>query len=158
MTEEEKKQPNPQDGKKEEKSNIDILKQYEEIKANSVSKEDYDKLKSEYDDAVSNYLSGNLQDSKKEENVDIAELRKELYSEKVSNLTDLEFMTKTLKLRETIIKNGGDDPFLGTLKGKAPTTAEREHAKEVAEKMKKMVNDAEGSDEAFHIILSQRVV
>lgn len=158
MTEEEKKGIIPQDGKKEEKSNLDILKEYEELKKNSVTKEEYEKLKNEYDEAVSNYLSGNIQETKKEEPVDMAKLRKELYSDSVTNLSDLQFMEKTLKLRDAIMENGGDDPFLGMLKGKAPTTAEREHAKEVAEKMQKMVEDADGSNEAFHIILSQRVI
>lgn len=158
MTEEEKKSIIPQDGKKEEKSNLDILKEYEELKKNSVTKEEYEKLKNEYDEAVSNYLSGNIQETKKEEPVDMAKLRKELYSDSVTNLSDLQFMEKTLKLRDAIMENGGDDPFLGMLKGKAPTTAEREHAKEVAEKMQKMVEDADGSNEAFHIILSQRVI
>ena len=139
-----------------------------DIKKNYVKKEDYDKVQNDYRDLVKSILDGGELPAKnpnEEEAPNISELRKELYSDPNKSFTNLEYVEKTLKLREEIIKETGKDPFLPAgIKGEDPfkTDAERANAEASAEKVAKILSDAvkeaNGDPETFDVILSKIIV
>lgn len=136
-----------------------------DIKTNYVKKEDYNKVLEDYRKLTSAILDGGDLPTNPdgEEGSDIATLRKELYDPNAS-LTNLDYVSKTLELREKIIKETGKDPFLPTGINGDPfkTDAERDAAIASAEKVAKVLGDAvkeaNGDPEVFDIILSKVIV
>ena len=125
-----------------------------DLKKNSVSKEDYEKLENENAKLLKALIDGEqiVAETGKAENVDVDKriegLRKELYVDD-SDLSDLEIASKTLELRKLIIDRDGEenDPFLPT--GITPTSYDIEKAQLVAQELQDAVDKAEGSDEVF---------
>lgn len=154
--EEEKQAPQPtQDPTPEE-----VL----DIKQNYVKKEEYAKVQEDYRKLVNSILEGGdlpaQQNSNGGKGVDKDQLRKELYDPNKS-LTNLEYVEKTLKLREEIMREGGKDPFLPTgIKGnpyqndQEQANAEASAAK-VAKVLGEAVREANGDPEAFDVILTK---
>lgn len=125
-----------------------------ELKKNSVSKEEYNKLEEENSKLLKALIDGDqiIANTGKAENVDIDSkidsLRKELYVDD-SDLSDLEIASKTLELRGLIIERDGEDndPFLPL--GITPTSFDIEKANLVAQELQDAVDKAEGSNEVF---------
>ena len=135
-----------------------------DIKNNYVPKKDYEALEGNYKKLASSILNGGElpTDPNGEEAPDIAKLRKELYDPN-NSLSNLDYVKKTLQLREEIIKETKKDPFLPTGINGDPfkTDQEREAAVQSAEKVAKVlqeaVDQADGDPETFDIILSKIV-
>ena len=97
----------------EENPDVDYIAAIQAIKESTVSKEQYDKLRvrnKQLLDALSS--GGSVEFESQPAKVDIAELRKKLYKTEGGDITDLEYISNTLKLREAIMQAGGRDPFL----------------------------------------------
>lgn len=128
------------------------LDKLNEIKKNSVSLEDFNKLKDERDqllDASINNFQLEAPDSKEDaEQVDIDALRKELYKDDFSG-SDLEYITKTLKLRQALLDEGKPDPFLGKLKDGLATAEDIEKAQRVANGFQHCVDYSQGDNNLF---------
>ena len=76
-----------------------------------------------------------------------------------SNMTNLDYIKDTLELRNLIIEQGGDDPFLGVRKkGVVVTENDYEKAQNIADTLQEMVEEADGSADAFRTIYARRVV
>lgn len=145
-----------------------IIEKINEMKKNMVSKEEFDKVVKERDDAYQAMLDGkqidiggNNSPTYEENEKRIAELKEELFGKKIedSNMTNLEFTEKTLELRKLEIEQGRDDPFLANFrKGVNATEEDYEHAERVANNLQEMVDDSEGSPEAFRALYQARVV
>ena len=135
-----------------------------DIKTNYVKKSDYEKVQEDYRKLVNSVLDGGdlpaQKDPNGEKGVDKAKLRKELYDPNGS-LTNLEYVEKTLKLREQIIAEGGKDPFLPTGINGNPFKNDQEqaNAEATAEKVAKVlgeaVKEANGDPEAFDVIMTK---
>ena len=133
-----------------------------DIKKNYVPKKEHEKLEEDYRKVVDAILNGGElpPDPNGEEAPKIADLRKELYDPN-NTLSNLDYVKKTLQLREAIIEETGKDPFLPTgIQGDPfKTDQEREAAEASAEKVAKVlqeaVDEADGDSEAFDIILSK---
>lgn len=91
----------------------------------------------------------------KETPVDVDALRKDLFTKDLSNL---DYCTKALQLRDALINQGENDPFLPIGEKIQPTEDDIRCANKVAEGLKKMIEDSEGSPEAFDALYQSRVV
>lgn len=147
---------------KQEPSTLDLAKAYKELKENSVSKEDYEKVKKEKDDIIAQVIngggaSGNGQGTPTEEKVDIEQLRDELYGPHGQELSNLQVIEKTLKLRKAVMAKDGIDPFLPVGANIKPTDFDAERAQAVADVLEDCVKEANGDSGVFTAILQSKI-
>lgn len=136
----------------------DYIGVIEDLKRNTVSKDNYLKLKEENKRLLTAYANGqqlpeDLQPKKKEVNLD--EMRTELFTKEHSNL---EFVEQALALREAIIEKGGNDPFLPYGEKIMPTNEDIEAANRVATVLKDCVDYADGDSAVFTNELQRRMI
>ena len=152
------KTPSPQQEEKkpEENSNVALAKALKEARENSVSKDEYNKLKEENKQLVSQILNGegNVGNGQPTpEKVDIKALREDLYGPKCADLSNLDFWKKTLQLRNAVIEQEGYDPFLPHGAKIKPNEQDVERAEAVAKAVEKCIEEANGNSEVFTALL-----
>ena len=135
----------------------DYIAQIEELRANSVSKEEYNKLKNEHNRAMNALINGGQLDKKEEAPVDKAALRKELFSQD-ANLSNLEYWQKTLTLRKAIMDEGGRDPFLPYGQKITATAEDVAKANQVAAIVQECIDYADGDSRIFTNELDRRTI
>lgn len=134
---------------------IDYIEAIKEMKQNSVDRSVYDKLKSENKQLLDALVNGKEIDIKKEEPVDIAKLRKDLFN-KDGHMSNLEYVSTALKLRDALIEKGERDPFL-PYGDKVNLTAEHyDKAETVATVLKECIEFADGDSGIFTAELQRR--
>ena len=137
----------------------DYLAAIKELKQNSVDRSEYDKLRAENKrliDAVVNGQPGQEEQVVvKHSKEQIDELRNDLFNSP-RELNNLEFITKTMELREALMENGEPDPFLPVGKQISPTRDDIEGAEKVAQVYKECIEYAEGDSEVFTNELMRR--
>ena len=128
-----------------------------DLKANSVSKEKYDQLIAEKKQLIEALKSGQqITEVVEEKPVDINQLRNELYGKPEQSMSNLEYVTKTLQLRNAIIEAGGDDPFMPNGSGYTYDKTDAEKAAYVAQVFQECVDYADGDDQLFTQELMRR--
>ena len=137
----------------------DYLAAIKELKENSVNRSEYDKLRAENKrliDTVVNGLPGQEEQVVvKHSKEQIDDLRNELFNSP-RELTNLEYVTKAMELREALIENGEPDPFLPVGKQISPTRDDIEGAEKVAQVYRECIEYAEGDSEVFTNELMRR--
>ena len=134
---------------------IDYIEAIKEMKQNSVDRAAYDKLKSENKQLLDALVNGKEIEMKQEEPVDIAKLRKDLFN-KDGHMSNLEYVSTALKLRDALIEKGERDPFL-PYGDKVTLTAEHyDKAEQVATVLKDCVEFADGDSGIFTAELQRR--
>ena len=137
----------------------DYLAAIKELKENSVNRSEYEKLRAENKkliDAVVNGQPGQEEQVLvKHSKEQIDDLRNDLFNSP-RELTNLEFITKTMELREALMENGEPDPFLPVGKQISPTRDDLEGAEKVAQVYKECIEYAEGDSEVFTNELMRR--
>lgn len=135
---------------------IDYIEAIKEMKQNSVDRSVYDKLKSENKQLLDALVNGKeLEQKFREEPVDIAKLRKDLFN-KDGHISNLEYISNALKLRDALIEKGERDPFL-PYGDKVNLTAEHyDKAETVATVLKECVEFADGDSGIFTAELQRR--
>lgn len=131
-----------------EGTDTDYIEALNSMKRNSVPKEDYLKLKTENKKLLDALIEGkqiDVPDSK----VDIDGIRQELYGDRDASIDPLDYVTKTLKLRNAIIENGGDDPALPSGHMYTPNSLDKETSQKVADVLQECVDKAEGNTAVF---------
>ena len=135
---------------------IDAIKS---IKENSVSTEVYNQMKKERDELLNSIVTGTASfkpdEEPAEEPVDIAALREDIFN---GDNTNLQYVEKTLKLRNELIKRGERDPFLPWGKNINPTTDDMDKADKVAAILQDCVDIADGDSQIFTRELQRRTV
>jgi hypothetical protein len=91
-----------------------------------------------------------------EPEVNIDELRQELYGDPDKPMTNLEYVTKTLKLRQAILDKGEMDPFLPNGADYVYDQSDAIKAATVAQVMQECVEYANGDDQLFTNELMRR--
>lgn len=130
-------------------NSIDYISALNEMRQNSVKREAYDKLREENKRLVNAIVSGKeLEASDIPAKPDINQLRKELYGNG-SELTNLEYVKKTLQLREALIEQGKPDPFLPAGEKVILENSDYEAAERVANSLKELVEYADGDNIIF---------
>ena len=131
----------------------DYIAQIKNLKENSVSKDDYNKLKADNKKLIDALANGTQVEGVVEPKVSAVEkinnLRKELFGSGSNSMNDLDMVSKMLELRKEIIDNGGTDPFLPKGHKVRITDNDKECANRVARVLTECVEDAEGSNRRF---------
>ena len=137
----------------------DYLAAIKELKQNSVDRSEYDKLRAENKkliDAVVNGQPGQEEPAvSKHSKEQIDELRNDLFNSP-KELSNLEYITKAMELREALMENGEPDPFLPVGKQISPTRDDLEGAEKVAQVYRECIEYAEGDSEVFTNELMRR--
>lgn len=128
-----------------------------EMRKNSVAKADYERLQAENKELMKALVNGETIEIEPQEAVDVNALRKELYFDDVDFL-NLDYIEKTLKLRDAIIEAGGDDPFVGAGHKFAPSAEDYEAAERVANAFRECIEYADGNSEVFTNELMRRTI
>ena len=130
---------------------IDYIEAIKEMKQNSVSKEAYEKLKAENKQLLDSIINGTELDAKykKEEPIDIKQLRKDLFARDAQEMSNLDYISNALKLRDALIEKGEKDPFLPAGEKIIPTEEDITTANRVASILKDCVEYADGDSALF---------
>ena len=126
---------------------LDPIEALIEIKQNSVPRSEYEKVVAERNKIFKSYANGERAEQPEENKpVDVAQLRSELRNNELSNL---EFATKALQLRDELIARGERDPFLPYGKDCYPTDDDYSSAEQVAEALRSCIEYADGDSAIF---------
>lgn len=125
----------------------DYIETINQLKANSVSKADYDKLLRENRQLLNNLANGTTPEvAKPVEKKDIVKMRDELVYGEYSNL---EYATRALELRDEMMAQGYEDPFLPQGKQVAATEDDIKAAQRVADGLRHCIDYANGDRQLF---------
>ena len=143
-----------------QQENLDDTSQYieaiKEMKANSVSKQAYEKLREENKQLLDSLINGKeIEIPKQREPVDIDKLRSKLFDED-RPLSNLEYVSNALKLRDELLERGERDPFLPYGQNISPTEEDIIKADRVATVMKECIEYSGGDSELFTNELMRR--
>ena len=139
----------------EEMNNEQYIAAIEELKANTVSRDAYNKLRNENKHLLDALVSGQEIPQKTEEKPSVAELRKKLFTE--CDTSNVEYIETALALRDALIESGERDPFL-PYGDKVDITSEQiETAEKVATGLRDMLDFAEGDSGVFTAEYQRRV-
>lgn len=135
-------------GTETSEAETDYVAAIQELQNNSVSKTQYEKLRTENKKLLDALVSGQKIDLPKEEKPDVDELRKKLFN-KDANLSNLEYVDTALKLRNALIEKGERDPFLPVGDRVNETAEMYDIAQRVADGLQECVDFAEGDSGIF---------
>ena len=142
-------------GEKVEDMTPDYLAAINELKQNSVNREDYNKLKAENKKLLDSIVNGTPVEVQSPQRKSIEELRAAYLKE---DQTNIEYISNTLKLREALISEGKPDPFLPIGEQILPTDEDVAAANKVASVLQECVDYAEGDSAVFTNELQRRLV
>lgn len=130
--------------------NVDYIEAIKEMKLNTVDKGAYEKLKAENKKLLQSLVNGEelAATAVKEAQVDVSDLRKKLFTPD-NDMSNLEYITTALKLRDELISKGEPDPFLPVGEKILPTDEDIELANRVANCLKDCVDYADGDSRIF---------
>ena len=141
----------------EQIDNNQYIEALNQLKANSVDKADYDKLKAENKKLLDSIVNGTEVALPDVEKSSIDELRKKLAGSSENNMSSLEYADTALKLRERLIEEGKEDPFVPHGSQYSPTQLDYDRAHRVAAVLQECVDNAEGDDATFLAELKKRI-
>ena len=141
----------------EEIDNNQYIEALNQLKANSVDKADYEKLKAENKKLLDSIVNGSEVALPAAEKESIDELRKKLAGSSENNMSSLEYADTALKLRERLLEEGQEDPFVPHGSQYSPTQLDYDRARRVAAVLQECVDDAEGDDATFLAELKRRI-
>lgn len=143
-------------GAEDNQSGVDYIEAIKQLKENSVSKEDYEKVQDENRKLLQSLINGETIEQETEK-PDIAALRQELFSEEC-DLNNLAYVQKALELRYAIMEDGGVDPFLPYGKKIIPTEEDIDTANRVAQILQQCIEYADGDSQVFTNELQRRMI
>lgn len=130
----------------------DYIEVINDLKKNTVSKEEYDKLREENKMLLKN-IANNVptpsDDEPKQEPVDVNKLREELFNTDGQDMTNLDYITKVMELRKALMDRGERDPFLPSGQNILPTDEDIKTANRVAEVYQNCIDVADGNPDIF---------
>lgn len=128
--------------------NTDYIEAIKSLKQNSVDRSKYEALKAENKKLLDSIVNGTevALEVKKEE-PSIKELREKVFNN--PNQTNLEYITNALNLRDALIENGEEDPFVASSSQYTPNANDYARAEKVATVLREMVDTADGDPNVF---------
>lgn len=142
---------NVDSGEKEVDQNANnYIEAIKEMKANSVSKEQYDKVMADNKVLLDALINGADVDlpAAADKPVDIDALRKDLFSEE-ADFNNLKFVKKAVELRDAILDRDGVDVFCPMGRQISPTPEDVEAAQRLADGFKHCIEYADGDSQLF---------
>ena len=144
------------DNQVEQTDATDYISAINEIKANSVPRDKYEQLEREKKELIQALKSNsqiNLVDDSEKKSID--ELRADLFTPG-KDLSNLEYAKRTLALRDAIIAEGGQDPFLPNGRNYNITQEDIVKAERVAQTFSECIDYANGDSQLFTNELMRR--
>ena len=138
-------------------TDTDYVQAINELKANTVSKTEYAKVRAENKRLLDALVSGEKLDVPDKEVLDPVALRQKLFN-KDSQLTNLEYVDTSLKLRKAMLERGERDPFLPYGDRVQDTAQMYDTAEKVASVLQECVDFADGDSGIFTAELQRRTV
>ena len=137
----------------------DYIAEIQKLKANTVSLDDYNRLKADNKKLINALATGETIGSTEQSNPEknINDLRNKLLKNG-SNLNNLEYVKTAVDLRDALIAQGQKDPFLPYGEGVLPTAEDVECANRVASVFKECIDYADGDPDIFTSELQRRTV
>lgn len=136
-------------------TNVDYVAAIQELQNNTVSKEQYQKLRTENKKLLDALVNGQQIDLPKEKKASVDDLRKKLFSRDVE-LSNLDYVTTALDLRDALIEAGERDPFLPYGEKVQETAEQHDKANYVATVLRECVEFADGDSGIFTAELQRR--
>lgn len=137
----------------------DYIQVIEDLKQNSVNKQDYEKLQAENKRLLEAFAKGQQlppEYATKAQEKDLDAMRKDLFNKE--GQTNLEYVTKALELRDAIIEGGGNDPFLPVGSKIQVSPDDVTKAEKVAAVLRECVEIADGDPNVFTRELDRRII
>ena len=141
----------------EQFDNNQYIEALNQLKANSVDKADYEKLKAENKKLLDSIVNGTEVALPASETASIDDLRKKLVNSSEDGISSLEYAETALKLRQRLIEEGQEDPFVPHGSQYSPTQLDYDRAHRVAAILQDCVDNAEGDDATFLAELKKRI-
>ena len=142
----------------EEMNNEQYIAAIEELKASTVSRDAYNKLRTENKQLLDALVSGQqLPQTQTEEKPSVEDLRNKLFATDGNDLSNLEYVKTALSLRNSLIEAGERDPCLPYGDKVDITTEQIDAANKVANALQEMVDFAEGDSGVFTAEYQRRV-
>ena len=137
----------------------DYITEIQKLKANTVSLDDYNRLKADNKKLISALASGETIGSTEPSNPEknINELRNKLLKNG-NTMDNLEYVQTAVELRDALIAKGQRDPFLPYGEGVLPTAEDVECSNRVASVFKECIEYADGDPDIFTSELQRRTV
>lgn len=133
----------------------DYIAEIQRLRSSTVPMEQYQRLLDDNKRLIHSLASGETGEAEgASAGATLEELRKKLSNPE--DMTNLEYVTAALELREKVMEAGGDDPFLPNGTHARATAADREAAERVAAVMQECVEAADGNDGVFTAQLMAR--
>lgn len=128
-----------------------------DLKANSVSREEYDRLRAEHSTLTKALAEGKSVDPVDEPKNEktIEEIVKDVLGNKQMN--NLDYVKQALSYREQMLEKGKADPFCPNSRVRPNTRDDIDKAEKVARILKECVDAANGSSELFNSELQRRM-
>lgn len=146
-------------GEQMSNDSADYIAAINEMKQNSVSKEQYNKLKNENKQLLDALVSNKQIDVPEEKpKLSVADARKDFAQACENGCTHLEYFEKALALRTAVLEAGGPDPFLPTGSKVQPTYEQIERQNIIHEGLQQMIDFADGDPGIFNAEYQRRVV
>ena len=134
-----------------------LLAQLNELRKNTVSKEEYDKIKEENAALFNAVLNGETIETKQEKKRTVDEIRKDLFNKNTTK-TNLDYVKKSLELRNAILERDKVDIFVNTdrFNQLSPSAIEEEKkgAEAVANVLQHCVDSAKDNPTMFNMAIA----
>lgn len=130
----------------EASTDTDYIEVINNLKANTVSKDTYQKLKDENKRLLDSLVNGQQVEAPNTPKVSNDELRKDLFTK---NLSNLEFVKKTLQLRQNILEEKGEDIFAPDGPQFSFSEEDKRDAQRVADALQSCVDVADDNSAIF---------
>ena len=137
--------------------NNQYIEALNQLKQNTVDKADYEKLKAENKKLLDSIVNGTEVALPANEKASIEELRTKLFNSGDEGLSSLEYADTALKLRQRLIEEGQEDPFVPHGTQYSPTQVDYDRADRVAAVLQECVDNAEGDEATFLAELKKRL-
>lgn len=147
---------NPTEETNENQKYLDAIA---ELKKNSVSRAEYDKIRDENTMLLNSIVSGKTTETASAEEANkptIEEMRGKIFNS--DSLSNLDYWQNVLDLRDALIERGDNDPFLPYGQKIAPSEEDVNKANEVATVVRECIEYAEGDTQLFTNELQRRTI
>ena len=143
-------------GQEETDNDLDLLEEIKNLKNNSVSKEEYNKLQEKNKTLMRQIINGGGTNKEAEEPIDLDEVRRKIF-ENPEDMSNLDFWKNVLTLRKERLEKEGVDIFLPKGKKTRYSQLDKESANNVAEVIGRIIEEAGDSPQVFTALLNNAI-
>lgn len=154
-------EPNQNPQVETQNSATEYIEAIKQLKATTVSKEEFDALQAEKRQLLDSLINGGEHTGETtNETPDYEAIKKDarnkLFAGDGGELSNLEYCKTALQLREAVLKTDGIDIFVGSGHQYTPEQSDYDKAQRVAEVMAECIEAAEGNSDIFTAQLMNR--